>query len=247
MARISITTNPTNLQEIAKKHVSLTKSDVDGRQSFRIAKLELAEYRLDGDELITVVAGAGNTSRRFEIGTVKAWSKEAYELEGLDPSQVLRFRLLIRTAQSARLVASAENLRCAGDANIESLMPIVSLDLGQRLWGVEINEDGPILHCNSRVFPSGLSAESYVPFRALVLPAALAKVLERIAADPGSLTEEGSVWFEWGVWMSGLGIEWPPQEESERAGWVIESVGRFCEEFRSADDLQQFLTPGESA
>jgi hypothetical protein len=217
-----------------------------GRKQFQINKLDLATYRFDGDERVFIIARAGNTSRRYDVGTVNAWSHEPHDLSDLDSSQVTRFRILIRKGNSAKLIATAENLRCAVDGDIESLLPIVCTDLGQRLWKVVIDDEGAILQCNDRIFPSGASAESYVPFRTLVLPEALRQVLEYVARDPERINAEGSVWIEWGTWMRQLGIEVPPPEdEDQRSAWVVESTGRFCDQFKSADDLQHLLQQRE--
>lgn len=248
MARVSGTTNPTNLKEIARKHVGLSRFEVGGKKHFRLTKLELDGYDLESDEQVIVVARAGNTSRRYEIGVVSAWSPEPRDLSGLDGSQVLRFRILIRKKDSKRLTATAENLRCAGDGDIESLLPIVSTDLGQRLWAIIIDEDGAVLQCNERVFPSGASAESYAPFRSLVLPEALRQVLLYLGRDPERINTEGTVWVDWGAWMRQLGIDVPPpSDEDQLASWITESTGRFCDYFKSADDLQQSLQQGEVA
>jgi hypothetical protein len=110
-----------------------------------------------------------------------------------------------------------------------------------------IDEDGAVLQCNENVFPSGASAESYAPFRALVLPEALRQVLEYAAKDSEKLSAEGTIWAEWGNWMHHLGIELPPpQDEDQLLVWLGESTGLFCDRFRSADDLQQFLQQGEA-
>lgn len=245
MARVSATTNPTNLQEIARKDVSIQRFESAGHRQFQVTRFVLEGYRFGGNERVLVIAHAGSTSRRYELGTVNAWSREPHDLDGLDGSQILRFRVLIRNEGSARLIATAENIRCVGDGDIESLLPIISVDLGQRLWAVEVNEEGALLQCNQYVFPSGASAESYPPFRALVLPEALRQVLEYLAKDPDVMAE-GTIWFEWGTWMRNVGIETPPpQDEDRRAEWVRESTAKFCDYFKSADDLQQALQQGE--
>jgi hypothetical protein len=248
MARVSRTTNPTNLIEIDRTDVGLSRLDISGRPHFKVDRLDLTRYTFAGDEIVTVIARAGPTSKRYELGTVTTWARDVLDLSTLDLTQVLKFRLLIRRKDSAKLLAAAENLRCRGDGDIESLLPIVSTDLGQRLWRILIDADGAILQCNEKVFPSGASAESYAPFRALVLPEALRQVLEYIANDPEMLNGEGTIWAEWGAWMGQLGIEYPPIEESELlAEWLLESTAQFCEEFKCADDLQRALQQDDAS
>ncbi len=247
VSRLSTTTNPTNLKEISKKDVGLQIVEIAAEKSFQLCRLDLADYKLDGDFKVIVLAHAGNTSRRYEVGTVSTWSADAFSLQGLDLSRVLRFRLLIRMEGSAQIVASAENLRPAGDGEIESLLPIVVAELGQRVWRVAIDDDGAVLQCNSRIFPSGASAENFIPFRALVLPEALRQILLHISKDPARLTTEGSCWEDWMHWMQLLQIEMPPDDEELRSQWIEESTARFCDRFRPSDDLQAFLQLGENA
>ena len=247
MARLSATSNPTNLREIARKHIGLARMEIAGKRHFQIQKFELESYNFPADAQLFLVARAGNTSRRYPAGTVTAWVRDPLDLSGLDASQVFRFRLLIRTTDSAQLIGAAENLRCVGDDDIESLIPIVPTDLGQRLWELVIDEDGPLLKVNARIFPSGPSAEAFVPFRALVLPEALRQVLEYVAADPDKLTIEGTVWADWGGWMTRFGIEQPPTEDALQKMWILEATGRFCDSFRFADDMEAFQQPGEAA
>ena len=245
MARLSRTTNPTNLIEIARKDIGLSKLDEAGTRKFCLSRLNLSSYGLDNAASVVVVAQAGNTSRRFDAGIVGAWNRDAFDISGLDPSYVPKFRLLIRKADSARLLATAEKLRCLGEGSVESLLPIESTELGQRLWRLLIDEDGPVLQCNQRVFPSGASAAESPPFRTLVIPEALRQVLGYLAKDPELVRTEGTIWQEWATWMKSKGIEEPPDDQDQRNAWIEESTGRFCDFFRSADELQAFLSHGE--
>lgn len=242
MPRVSGTSNPTNLRKIARKHVSLSPMEVNGRKAFQVKKLDFATYTFSGTEKVILVARAGNTSRRYELGTVANWSQSTQMLDGLDFSKPLRFRLLIRSDASPRLIASAENLRCSGDGDMDGLFPIVAADLGQRLWRLTISEDGPELHCNERIFPTGPSALHYPPFWTIVLPEAVRQILEYLAKDPERINGDDSMWKDWGPWLQSLNIEIPPpQEEEFRQVWVEESTARFCDKHKAAEELQAFL------
>ena len=244
----SATSNPTGLKEIDRKDVVIVRVDSPDQRYFRVDKLNLSDYKFVGDEKVSLIARAGPTSLRFELGIVSEVSQGVFSLEGLDFSHVLSYRILIYKEGSARLLATAENLRNKGDGDVESLLPIVSTTLGQRLWAMVFNEDGPVLRCNERVFPNGASAEAYSPFRTLVLPEALRQVLEYIATDSAKLDEEGTVWADWGDWMREKGITLPPpQDDGELKAWLEESIGLFCDNFKSADDLQQMLRQGEES
>ena len=239
MPRLSATSNPTDLREIDRKDVTLSRARENGKDVFQIKSLQLSKYSLDEASPVTLIARAGNTSRRFELGTIGSPSLGSFELDGLDLSKPLIFRLLVKEKSSPRLVASAERLRCAGDGDVESVLPIVCVDLGQRIWRLDINDDGPVLLCNVRIFTSGSSADTYVPFCSLVLPEALRQVLEHIAKDPGKLDEDRSPWADWEGWMRKFGIEVPPPADEElKREWVEDSTVRFCDHYKFTDWLQ---------
>lgn len=241
MGRLTATTNPTQLRKIDRKHIGISRFQVGENKKFQVTKLELADYSLAGDELVIAVARAGNTSQRFNIGTVGCWSNEALSLAGLDDSQVLRFRILVRKEDSPRLLASAEGIRCTGDGDIESMLPIVSTNLGQRLWSLVIADDGPVIQCNQAIFPNGESAQASVPFCTLVLPEALRQILDYLASHQELLTQDGGVWVDWSDWMTHLGIERPPADDELRKSWLAESVSTFCDHFRCAEQMGLYL------
>jgi len=239
MPRLSATSNPTNLIEIARKDIQIGVFETSGKRMLEIQMMDLSRYKLPNDALLFLVARAGNTSCRYPAGLVNAWSRGPFDISALDVSHVVRFRLLVRIEGSAQLIATAENLRLARDDNLESLIPIVPVDLGQRLWDLVIDDDGPVLKVNGRIFPSGASAESFPPFRALVLPEVLRRVLDHIASDPEKLSAEDSVWSDWGEWMKDIRISQPPDEESQIEAWLNESTALFCDAYRFADDMEQ--------
>ncbi|OGT58820.1 MAG: hypothetical protein A3E01_00610 [Gammaproteobacteria bacterium RIFCSPHIGHO2_12_FULL_63_22] len=247
MARLSATTNPTNLVQIDREDVCVDVVNVDGVQHAFVREFKTGAYQLPEDCVATLIARSGNTSLRFDLGNIGAWSAGPYSLSELDKGHLRKFRILVRKPGEARLTASVENIRPKGEGDLESLLPIVSTDLGQRLWRVTIDEDGATLECNSRIFPNGESAQSYPPFRTLVLAEALRQVLQHLAADPERMATEGSVWMEWAAWMPSLGIS-PnlPAELDARAHWVEESTAAFCDRFSLASDLEASLSAAEN-
>ena len=246
MARLSTTTNPTNLIEIDRSDVVIDVVKLDGAEQAIIRELKLAAYDLAETCVCTLICRAGNTTARFELGTVLSPALGPYALTELDPGQLKKFRFLVRTPNGARLVASAEGIRPKGDGDMESLLPIVPTELGQRLWRVTIDEDGATLECNARIFANGESAQSFAPFRDLVLPEAFRQVLIYLADEPDRMDVEGSAWSEWRAWMPLLGIEPTiPDEKDARALWVEGAVGAFCDKFAFTSDLDAFILAAE--
>lgn len=246
MGRLSARTNPTGLKELDRKRVSISVSEVAGRRGFTLDRLDIKETGLAGSLKVVVVARAGNTSVRHEMGTASSLGNDGKSLDGLDRSQPLRFRILLHEEGSPRLAASIENLRARDDSQSESLLPMEPADLGERLWKLAINEDGPVLQFNSMVFPSAAGAENYIPFGAMVLPEALRQVMEKIADEPGCLEDEDDPWSAWAGWLKAVGAEQPPADGDEevKTEWCNHVVDRFCEKFRFASQLQADLLKG---
>ena len=244
MGRLSARSNPTRLVEVDKSRVAISVSELAGRRGFMLDRLDLQETGVPETMAVVVVARAGNTSARYPMGTVAALDRDRKSLDGLDRSQPLRFRVLIHPPENPRLGASVENLRPRDDAQSESLLPMEPADLGERLWKVVINDDGPVLQFNATVFPSAPGAENYIPFSAMVLPEALHRVVQRIADEPGCLDDSDDPWNGWAGWLDAIGAERPPADDDDDAKdvWCNETVDRFCVRFGFASRLRSELT-----
>ena len=244
MGRLSARSNPTGLKELDRRCVGISLRETGGRRSFVLDRLD--GEGLDGALRVIVVARAGNTQVRHEMGTLAAQDREPKWIDALDRSQSLRFRILMHEPGTARLSASIENVRPRDDSQSESLLPMESADLGERLWRLAFMDDGPVLQFNSKVFPSAAGAENYLPFGAMVLPEALRQVVARIAEEPGCLDDEAEAWQVWATWLDDLGVGRPPVDGDEResADWCDLVIDRFCQRFGFASALQAELERG---
>lgn len=246
MARLSARSNPTGLKEIDRGRITLALSEAGGRRAFVLERLDLKHTDISGELKVVVIARAGNSSTRFEMGTANGYTREPQQLEGLDFSHPLRFRILLHEANSPKLVASVENLRARDESQSESLLPMEGAPLGERVWRLLIVDDAPVLQFNSAVFPSAAGAENFLPFSSLVLPEALRQVMQKIAEDPACLEDEDSPWRPWANWLDAMGVSRPStvDDEERHSGWCDEVVERFCARSRFATTLQAELQKG---
>jgi hypothetical protein len=249
MARLSARSNPTGLREIDRNRVTLSLSEAGGRRAFVLERLDLKDTGISETLKVVVIARAGNSSARFEMGTAGEHARGAQVLDGLDLSHPLRFRILLHEADSPKLVGSVENLRARDESQSESLLPMEPAQLAERLWRLVITEDGPVLQFNSMVFPSAAGAENFVPFSALVLPEALRQVMQKIAEDPACLEDEDSPWRPWAAWLDAISAARPPggDDEEDSSVWCDDVVDRFCARCRFATSLQSELLKGAGA
>lgn len=247
MGRLSARSNPTNLKEIDRNRVNISVSEMNGQRSFILDRCDLEGLGLPENLKLICMAGAGPTSLRFELGTISSWSRESQSLNGLDRSASLRFRIMMHEEGSPRLVASVENLHPMDDSQSESLLPMEPAELGERLWRLELREDGPVLQFNVSVFPNAAGVENYFPFNAFVLPEALHQIIEEISRDPEKLNDDNDGWRAWGGWLDAIGADRPPttEDDDSRKVWCKDTLQIFCDRHRFASGLRTFLTPGD--
>jgi hypothetical protein len=221
-------------------------SESAGRRTVRLERLDLKGTGIAEDLQVVIVARAGATSVRHELGPVAAFDREDRSLDGLDASKPLRFRVLLHAVGNPKLVASVENLCARDEAQGESLLPMEPADLGERVWKLEISEEGPVLQFNSRLFPSASGAENFVPFGAMVLPEALRQVMAIIAEEPERLDDEGDPLYLWGTWIDSIGEERPVSEDDDlaRGAWCDRIIDRFCSRCMFASKLKAELEKG---
>lgn len=247
MGRLSARSNPTDLKEIDRSRVNISVSEITGQRSFTLDKCDLKGLGLPENLKLICIARAGPTSLRFELGTASLWSRESQSLDGLDRSASLRFRILMHEEGGPRLVASAENLRPMDDTQSKSLLPMEPADLGERLWRLDLRDDGPVLLFNDSVFPSAAGMKNYLPFNAFVLPEALHQIIERISEEPAVLDDENDAWSAWGGWLDAIGADRPPTEmdDDDRKTWCRDTLKIFCDKHRFAHELRAFVILGE--
>ncbi|PLY00757.1 MAG: hypothetical protein C0623_06615 [Desulfuromonas sp.] len=245
MKRLSTTSNPTGLKNIDKQRIVIAVEKNGGSPSFNLSKLDVANLGIDADSKVICIARAGKTSHRIELGTVGDFDKKFYNIDGLDESAPLRFRLLIREPDRPKLVATAENLKphSEDEEEGESLMAVEPVDLGQLLWRCEVTAEGPVLQVNSRVFPHASSAQNYVPFATMVLPEAFRNVLDEICKNRLRVDDEDDWMYHWGQWLEHVGAGKPPasDDEDDLNEWKEGAVEAFSNKYKFADQLATHL------
>lgn len=247
MGRLSAKSNPTNLKEIDRSKVNIFVSETNGQRGFTLDKFDIAGLGLPENLKLICIAGAGPTSLRFDLGTTSFWSRESHSLDGLDRSATLRFRILLHEEGNPRLIASVEGLRPMDDSQSESLLPMEPSELGERLWCLDLRDEGPVLQFNVSIFPNAAGVENYLPFNAFVLPEALSQVIKYLSEEPEKLNDDNDAWYAWGDWLDSIGADRPPVDgdDDARKTWCQDTLQIFCERHRFATGLNALIKQGE--
>jgi hypothetical protein len=132
-------------------------------------------------------------------------------------------------------------LRDDADASASriSLLPVNFTDLGDLVWRVQFEPDGPVLELNHRIPNIESLARNDAQFFSLVYPAAVREILTQIlVVEQYEPTEESedwwALWLRWAREMTDAPI---PEELDERGAWIDDVTGAFCARHRVLEKM----------
>ena len=168
-----------------------TAGVVKTRWSFNL-KLDLDRFRFPADARIRVEAWRGTASQRWDWGTVgrPAPPDETGRILKDVPETSLFRVSVIEAGDTGLLLGLADRLR--PKLPVESLLPLVSADLGGEVWRFDYGrgDDLVVLKVNEGPPDFSRAVRTDPGFRALVMPQVLRSILERALLvdreDPGS-------------------------------------------------------------
>lgn len=239
MPRLSTLSNPTGLVDLDRKCTRIVLDEGGSRPAFSLVKLDLAGYSLPSPLNVVVIARKGNSEERVDLGPVSEWKKGFQTLTDIGESGAWAFRVLLVQPHSPKLIAAAENIRPEGQGDSSSFIALEPADLGQRPWEIIILElEGrAIIQFNREIYTSSAAAEADSAFMWMLLPEAVRRVAEHVAADPARLSEEH--WAPFKSWLAFYGItEEPEVAEGAQSDWCAEVVAAFCNRFEFANKLK---------
>lgn len=216
-------------------------------RSFK-AHIKIPEnLRLDRNARVYLEPYVRSSSMRFDFGTIGRITHPSETiLSELDAGRDVLFRLRVvdESGHIGRILAAANEIRPRYEADESvgrrSLLPLVSIDLGEELWKVSVNGTAlPVLQINNRVPGLREKLLDDAVLQGSVYPHALRTVLNYIVFDdPG---DEETGWIkDWKAFTEELrGEEWPeefdPQDDKDRLDQFIdETVECYCEHFMFA-------------
>jgi hypothetical protein len=215
--------------------IELRRGD-DGTLAFD-PLVTIESFRAPATARVYIEAYYRSSYMRFDCGTVANFAPPSERrLTDIDSDNVVRFRVKVVDDSSGhhQIVAVADDISVsAGEPDSgsrRSLLPVNFCDLGDQLWRVTFDANGPALDLNRRVGGIEVMAKADARFFALVYPAAVREILTNIllveeytASDDAE--EWWTLWLRWACEVAGTSV---PETSDERHGWIEEVVSAFC-------------------
>jgi hypothetical protein len=251
MPTIFRTNNPTKVQRIDKAAISLRIIRNGESRSFYIERLDHATIQLPSIIRIGCLAIAGQTVQYFDLGTVEKTNFGTFELSEIAEGAAVRFRLMFYDPETAKILASAENIRSSDeDSPSPSLISIEPTNLGGPIWRLELPPDTgdaqPTLLVEQKLFPFAKAVMTDKNFLALVLPEAVRQIATSVARlNPDSDSDE--CWTAaWDKFFKSLGVSEKESQDDEASTWIDDCVKAFCRRGNMVSILEKTIL-GEGA
>lgn len=233
MPTIFRTNNPTKVLDIDKGAVLLRIIRDGEYRSFFIEKLEQDSIQLPKSVKIACIATAGPTVQYFEMGTLGKVDYGTYGLNEIGDGAAIRFRVIFYDPDSARILASADNVRSSEDQGpTPSLISIEPTSLGGPIWVLEmpadVGENQPTLLVEQRLFPFSQAVVTDKTFLAFVLPEVVRQIAMFIAKLDVAEDSDESWALSWLKFFRSMGISSFIGEEEDQNKWAEECVKAFC-------------------
>jgi hypothetical protein len=238
--------NYTARQRIAREDADIVLRG-EGTEARFDAHLQLAGYHFPPDARVFVEAYRQTMLMRFDFGTVSAPAPpEERALTEFPSADEVLFRVKV-TATSVRpgvLLGEADQLRPREPEQKPErrvpLLPVVPDDLGDEIWRVDFG-DRTSLVVSKNLHDWKQTAASHL-FRALVFPAAMRQILERILLverytetdDPHSWQSQ---WLQFAAQIPGSGALPVRGTSDDFDEWIENAVGAFARLYRMREQF----------
>jgi hypothetical protein len=245
------TFNYTGRHHLTREHASVrVYRKEDGIRWFD-ADLRLNTLPLPPTAHVFVEAYFERAYRRFDYGVVGSIRPpDDRSLGDIDYGQRIQFRIKV-VDERGKLLANADGVRPSAPeqagAGREPLLPVDPRDdMGQEVWRLRINTDGPSLEVNGGIEDVMALFRNNPTVTSLIYPQVLRNILAMLLMkDPIPEYEDGweKRWLDFGALCSGaphpdLG---PNADVQEVEAWIDSVVSAFSTRLRSRDLIQSAL------
>jgi hypothetical protein len=231
--------NFTARQRIAQADVQIVLENTKDSVAVFNLVLDLAAYEFPSDARIFVEAYRQTSVMRFDFGTVSAPTSplDRSLLDFPSADEILfRIRVTATSGNPGVLLGEADQIRPRKKEELPDLrlplLPAIPDDLGEEVWRIDFNNGTWLVV--SRDLPNWKQTVSSDTFRALVYPAAMRQILQRILhtevyRDIEDPDDWRSRWLLFSVQLPG-GRSIPDAREDQEY-WIEDVVAAFSLQF----------------
>ena len=222
--------------------IFLEYSDDGKIQSFSIDKLDLDGLNLPENASIELICETRDEELYFPLGTIFNKQLIKRDLSKYDLNSLPLFRIIVFIHGNPKLLASSDNFRAItknGDLPCTSLLPvIVSENLEERLWKLEIKDEGPQLLINSNEVGMKQLLEDQILIKGLILPEIVSQILKYIIKKDDDTRD----WINnWKIFASKYGVEdfaqIDPNDDNEIEDTVDRIVKAWCQDISLCEEI----------
>ena len=241
--------NSTGRLRIRHQSIKVSMAEVVSGQPLQVrASIDLETYRFPTSASVILEAYYRSSNMRIDCGTVGSLRiPPIITLNELDNRGSVLFRLKVvdREYKQGKLLGSAESIRADEGEQLSkrSIFPVITRDLGDELWKVEVNEElGPKLIINASVpeLRSALEEKENWRSKAFVLPVALRIVLGELVqiirrefnGDQIDAIRKDCAWVA--DWLEfcreklDSSLDLQAEQDSNDEDWIDVTVENFC-------------------
>ena len=240
--------NFTQRKRISQSDVSIRLIDEDAPPLSFEAQVSLDGYDLPPTANVFLEAYRRNSYMRFPWGTVSDTRRvvRRLTLTDIDSSDTVYFRVKVvgSADEDGLIIAQADRIRV--NAADQSILPVSVTDLDEIVWRVSFDDDEPFLLVNSRIEGILDLVRSDASFGALVYPAVLRDILERLCPEVTEGGDDQQHWVNtWETFAQSLNAEPIPQSDGPgRDQWIDSTVNLFASSHRLLDRYRSVLNAG---
>jgi hypothetical protein len=182
-----------NLNFTSRKRIERSQIRISGIAAgtegyFILDRFDVTEYEFPSDAQVIVESWTGKYGfQRFEIGRLDRldFTKQNRFAANDLPNATFRIKV-VATGSSGKILGDADNIPVEIGGRPPSILPIDPVDLDNRVWWLEIDEEtGPVLQMNQRL-PDYQQIARDIEFRATIMPSVVYQIALWVATSMNS-------------------------------------------------------------
>jgi hypothetical protein len=197
------TLNYTGRKKIFQSQIKIEIEQHNTNPSTLKVKVNLEGLELPPKAPVYIEAHAGSSItglKRFVFGNVgNPGFIDDTSLEGLGEPQNLIFKVLVvdESGTLGKILASADMIKPLSNIEYLPILPVQTKDLGQQVWRIDFNDEGPVLTLNYNIPDVKNISVSDPRFFEYIYPEAFKEILYRIIFIDGTGQPEDLELDDW--------------------------------------------------